>query len=708
MKTVKLFPVLFMALLATGCVLGHKQFKPEVSPIGGDGDCVRFSRVFYHQPGSEQVRLLDPEAHGGHALVSNVCLEEAPAKQQRMSIAVIEFDDEGNYWDRSQFDAAKNEIVRISTGMQSSYTAQLPTSATARTEGIFLVVYVHGWRNNASEERETLSRFRWFADRGRDAWRWRRLVGGGDVPESARSGRARPLTIYVAKASVRSGEELIEEPQQAVEFPVNVGGVAGRLFVKRSNVAPPGWLSFFEGQAAGAADLLRSSSSAAVLVLRVGPHWFAVTFGYGRNLLRPGTWEPNFGLKVTLNAIDDASIRSVDRKTFDTIVRHTREEASRAGSIEQFGLNVEEDLLRAVVGRPLDEALGTRLAGMDALTVSGPIALVELPERLERYVAEWGKRRYQRRYPWIDHVAEIRDRPQIRALDERLVERMAAGDIDRIWLAVPEPVDWSRVGAFKFSASARAELADDVEIWRFVDSIKARRAVEAAVLRARHVHCMDVDGATTMHRWPVYQCLYAEIADGDDVFLLTGGSWYRIAQSFASRVNEDVRRLGGTRYRLPPYGERFEEAYNRSVAHADEDVLLMDRRTIRYGGGASAIEFCDLVLPGPTFLHVKRYGGSSVLSHLFAQGVVSATLFLQDPEFRQQARTRIGPQLRELAPVGQPRASDYEIGFAIVSRIPGTLELPFFSKVNLRGAARTLGAFGYKVTLTKIEVAPDG
>lgn len=524
------------------------------------------------------------------------------------------------------------------------------------------------------------------------------------MADRARSRRARTLTIYVAKPSVRSGDELIEQEQDAVEFPVDVGGVAGRLFVKRSTVGPPAWLSFFEGQAARAADLLRSSSSAAVLVLSVGGLWFAVTFGYGRNLLRAGTWEANFGLKVTLNAIDDASIRSLDRKTFDAIVRHTREEASRAGTIEQFGLNVEEDLLRAVVGRPVDETLGTQLAGMDALTASGPIVLGDLPGRLGKYVAEWGKRRYQERYPWIDHVAEIRDRSQARGLDERLAERMAAGDIDGIWLAVPEPVDWSRIGGFTFSSSY-ADLSEDIEVWRFLDWAKPRGAVGAETLRRRHVYGMDVDGTTAIHRWTVYQCLYAEISDGDDVFLLTGGNWYRISQSFAARVNEDVLGLGPTRYRLLPYGERSEAEYNRSVAEADEAVLLMDRRNIRYGGGASAIEFCDLVLPGPTFLHVKRYGGSSVLSHLFSQGVVSATLFLQDAEFRKEARTRFGPEWQDMVPLGQPEARDYEIGFAIVSRVPGQLELPFFSKVSLRSAARTLSGFGYQVTLTKIEVA---
>jgi len=37
-----------------------------------------------------------------------------------------------------------------------------------------------------------------------------------------------------------------------------------------------------------------------------------------------------------------------------------------------------------------------------------------------------------------------------------------------------------------------------------------------------------------------------------------------------------------------------------------------------------------------------------------------------------------------------------------VSEKAGQLELPFFSKVNLRNAVRRLEAFGYKVALAKI------
>lgn len=517
--------------------------------------------------------------------------------------------------------------------------------------------------------------------------------------------RVRPLTIYLLKDGVGTADDVIDEEKDVSNFVFRIGRRSAKLFVKTSSVVAPAWLSFFDGYVDLEAVFLRSANSAAVLVLRCEGKWFAVTFGYGRHLLKQGVYEPNFGLKVTLNSINEASIRSIDRKSFDVIARHTREEASRAGSIDQFGLNVEEDLLRAVVGVPADESLGRRMAGMDALSVTVAVRLSDLPGLLKRYLEQWRKRRYRQHYPWVDHIAEIRDRRQARDLDERLVERLKKEVLAHVWLAVPVPIDWSQVGGFCFSMSARREVYDDIHLESFLRSLRDLERLSPESLRRRSVYCLDPDGRHAREKWAIYQCLYAEIRDGDDVFLLTGGQWYRIARNFVQRIDREVRGLRPTQYALPAYEHKSEQAYNAAVARRNSAVALMDRKMIRYGGGASQIEFCDLFIRRRVMLHVKRYGGSSVLSHLFSQGVVSATLFLQDQEFRKEVRRRLRQNHRTEVPESRPRTDRYEVGFAIISKAPGDLVLPFFSKVNLRNAVRTLEGLGYQVSLTKIDVS---
>ncbi len=128
----------------------------------------------------------------------------------------------------------------------------------------------------------------------------------------------------------------------------------------------------------------------------------------------------------------------------------------------------------------------------------------------------------------------------------------------------------------------------------------------------------------------------------------------------------------------------------------------MDCDLIMHGGGHSSIEFCDLLTAEKHLVFIKRYSGSQQLSHLFAQGVVSAELFVQDAAFREKLNDKlpVGHKLANTA--DRPHAEDYEVVFAIISKSKNPLDIPFFSKVSLRAARKRLEAYGYRVTKKKI------
>jgi uncharacterized protein (TIGR04141 family) len=99
-------------------------------------------------------------------------------------------------------------------------------------------------------------------------------------------------------------------------------------------------------------------------------------------------------------------------------------------------------------------------------------------------------------------------------------------------------------------------------------------------------------------------------------------------------------------------------------------------------------------------IHVKRHAGSAPLSHLFAQGVVSARLFQSDASFRQQVNAELPDSHRLRDPDASIDPREYEVAYAIAGS-PRT-SLPFFSMVNLRGAVEMLKALNYQVTLTHV------
>jgi uncharacterized protein (TIGR04141 family) len=91
---------------------------------------------------------------------------------------------------------------------------------------------------------------------------------------------------------------------------------------------------------------------------------------------------------------------------------------------------------------------------------------------------------------------------------------------------------------------------------------------------------------------------------------------------------------------LPPLDkfldvQEKEGPYNERLSKALQGAILLDKRTVSRSQ-ATAIEICDVVTKTKQLVHVKRGTSSSSLSHLFAQGVVSAELLHMDSDFRKK------------------------------------------------------------------------
>ena len=115
----------------------------------------------------------------------------------------------------------------------------------------------------------------------------------------------------------------------------------------------------------------------------------------------------------------------------------------------------------------------------------------------------------------------------------------------------------------------------------------------------------------------------------------------------------------------------------------------------------SRIEVCDLLHTEGAFIHVKRYSGSSTLSHLFSQGAVAADNMRFNPEFQKRVAEKY-PNI--ILSNGRFDADQHEIAYAIIAK-PGKedVQLPFFSLVNLNLFTNIIRRRGYsKVTLTII------
>ena len=152
-----------------------------------------------------------------------------------------------------------------------------------------------------------------------------------------------------------------------------------------------------------------------------------------------------------------------------------------------------------------------------------------------------------------------------------------------------------------------------------------------------------------------------------------------------------------------PYGDRKEGEYLRHVEDGENLALLDQKWIYPHGSKGHRIEFCDLMSQCGALIHVKKYGSSSVLSHLFAQATVATELLMNDESIKDQVNKHLEETYLTLNfdPKDSPR--NYRIILAIMQSKAGPLHIPFFSKVNLRHHARRLENMGFTVELAKIE-----
>jgi len=525
----------------------------------------------------------------------------------------------------------------------------------------------------------------------------------------ARKPRLRQFNFFLLKEDVSTPEDALRFDQE-LEILSITGGATLAVKPRQSN--PPWWVEFLRPYVENGGPLqdLFNSSTSAVVLLQSGGRIFALTFGHGRNLLDPVSFERDFGLKVVLNTVAPDQLKSIDARTFEDLTVHTRRDVSQASPIEAFGLDVSRDLVRAVTGRPRDETLARQVTGSDALSLRSRAQVPDLPALCERLLAAYRSDAYKERFGWIDQLRPVKDPAQVASLNGVLVHAIRERAIDDLHMAPPGPLDWARIEGFRLSTEpSDAELHSDPPISAYLDSLDEPQDIDMDRLKRDRVMAMGSDQGEVYETWSVYRCLVFEARLDERLYALSSGDWFSIENSFADEVTTFAETVPTLDIDLPDARRGMtEQQYNASTPGV-ADVLCMDRELVRVPG-RGAIELCDLLSRNSQFIHVKRRGASSTLSHLFQQGLVSAELLFRDHAFRTEARNTVDAldsSFTAAVPQDRPGPQKCEVAYVVITRSnrSSPLTLPFFSLVALRTAVLQLQDWGYKVAVRAVHEA---
>lgn len=528
------------------------------------------------------------------------------------------------------------------------------------------------------------------------------------------------LTIFLLRDIERFDDALADDVSTSLKKSdlTSDSGLNGRFYSKNTFPMKPTWTKYVEPIVDGGIHGVQSASASGLLVLVVDGHTFALTFGYGRSFLNQARIERRFGLKVVLNLIDEHQIRSLDTKVFDEMVVSRRTQPSRASDLPTFGVDVLRDILRAATGVAPDGSGYKNVSGSDSIVLGVDKPVTDLPALLRDLHAHYKKTRYQAAFGWVDHLSEVNDPALINVLDEQLVGQLRVNNTNSTHLAMPENLEWEDIEHFLIVPTTRQTQFDELELDKYLmQPMTKPDELTVDQLKRRKVSVKFISSADAVARWSVYQCLVSEQRNQGKLYALVEGRWFEIADSLVNQVDTVIASIPGATVHLPPGrpGE-LESDYNIRAAAASPELALLDRNLVAPNGARSKIEFCDLMSTDGSLIHVKRKSRSSTLSHLFAQGHVSAEA-LVDGVMRDQVRAAIQkaagstdatPWLDLVPPNGTPADRDkVTVTYAVIanSSAGGVEWLPFFSRLTLMQTVRDLARMGFtKVTLARIPI----
>jgi len=281
-------------------------------------------------------------------------------------------------------------------------------------------------------------------------------------------------------------------------------------------------------------------------------------------------------------------------------------------------------------------------------------------------------------------------------------------------------MDWEHVDAFRIAGTRQDDYPDldlDDYLAKLGNQLSNLRIED---LKSRYVSVRYSGTEDFSRRWKLYQCLVSEQRINGRLHVLMESRWFVVADSLVDAVDSYYDSLPQARVNLPAATNAAEKEgdYNDRFAKSDPAHLLhLDAKIVRPGGASSGIEVCDVMTTNGEFLHIKRKSRSSTLSHLFAQGSISAEAFIGDGEFRDKIRAAIiastdvpidlQQQWLDLVPASNQTVdkSSYTVSYAVITSAKANQSwLPFFSKLNLRQHGKLLENMGLNVAISRIDV----
>jgi uncharacterized protein (TIGR04141 family) len=468
-----------------------------------------------------------------------------------------------------------------------------------------------------------------------------------------------------------------------------------------------------------------------LLLLGIDGITYALSYGNGYRLIPDELTDQRFGLSFLIRRLDGGQVKDLVRRRANARGRTDSTVVAAGAPVWMLGVAENVEIIRRIGGRAKDLKVTFSSTDGRAVNVEGSVGLRMRfgvkPGALVADIRECARVcREEEADPaleFIEYVQPVTDIDTKAILDDELEKLLGAARTvacEQLIPVVPTSVleHFGQAHSFTIKIGhARTVPAPSLELEDIIRRTRVQRDGERVqALRLGQVSLNgDEAGKEVLASARADKWLEANVSVGARRFFLMDGDWFEIGADYVRASRDAISRLfpSAPTISLPAWSlpeRRTEYDYNCYVAARSRgQYLCLDQnRAVRDPLGArSPLEICDLLGPGNELIHVKRAEGSMPLSHLFAQGLISAQSLVAGPSAVRERFVRTVAAL----PHGRCVAADFKptkVVYAILlpkgkQLTPDTV-FPF-SQATLAHAARILGTYGIDVEVVGIPAA---
>lgn len=405
------------------------------------------------------------------------------------------------------------------------------------------------------------------------------------------------------------------------------------LYVKKSNSSLPGWIDIVKSFSdLNDVDFI-TASSGAILFIKVRKRILGCCFGSSVGNIKRDNVISDFGLAVAYKRIPKRSYKGIETHTLTENPITNNRNAALPASTSSFNLDTYLETITELSGKfsAIDKTV--LIKGKEFFSIPAPPTLNLIKDLCKELVGDYDHTIKSEDYKRLTAINKVKIKKLIEHLNQTLCDRLN-NKSKEVYLVDYQQID----GIDTYSLTPKGDKLLDLEIEDVYRGLNRRNHFTMEYLRSKKITVYSSD-AQPIDEWPLYKCLFTEVALNIGGFILFKGSWYEVQKRYLTDLKNFVadHEVSASDFHLMRWdGSQSEGEYNKAAESAIGgqcwDKVQYTHPDFSYG-----IEFCDLLLPDHV-IHVKKLGKSSLSSHLLMQTYVSAQLLKTDLGIRKWIR----------------------------------------------------------------------